>query len=521
MPGFCIFGNPWVAARSKTGQFWVICLIVLSGILKLKGIALEGRALTNPDSIRRTNAVESVMQAAFAGVPWRDVFSVFMSEFNIQPAEVEAAISKKRSEGMNGFTPSEISKLDDYFTEWLDVIGAPCCEQLIEEVQPVIDRLYANTLKISKPPKIMLCESPAKLAIYMKLLVERKGDEAIYSAEQFRALAQQVVVDLASEERAKFVQPLEVEFNELLKERGPNLMGRSLTYRVREHILQEFGAELRNETTGILKSDSSEFFTEALYYRFEAIRRRLNSIFDIDFHFLGNDHDAFGRGHERMMRHWNPFNKETFGFWQGYSLIGAGFLMEHLSARGSFSPSCQTELSQWLCLFHRAPWFSFFENVCLVGMNPVELFLDEQLRLNNRDGAAATFADGWKTWAIDGARVPRRLSEDPASLTVEDISNAQNANIRRIMIDLYGASRYLEDSGSRLVSKDEYGELYQRELPDDEPLTMVRVKNSTMEPDGTFRYYFLRVPPNMMTAKEAVAWTFGLESGEYQPDVET
>lgn len=461
------------------------------------------------------------MQAAFANVPWRDVFPVFLSEFNIQPAEIEAAIAKKRTEGMRAFTPSEISGLDDCFAEWLDVISAPAPEELISQIQPLIDSLYANTLKISKSPKILLCESPAKLAIYMKILVERKGDEAIYSADQFRALAQQVVVDLTPEERAKFVQPLEVEFNELLQERGSNLMGRSLTYRVREHVLQEFGAELRNETTAILKTDSNEFFTEALYYRFEAIRRRLNSIFDIDFHFLGNEHDSFGRGHERMMRHWNPFNKETFGFWQGYSLIGAGYVMEHLSTRGSFSPSCQAELSQWLRLFNLAPWFSFFENVCLVGMNPVELFLDEQLRLNNRDGAAATFADGWKMWAIDGARVPRRLSEDPASLTVDDISNAQNANIRRIMIDLYGASRYLEDSGSRLISKDEYGELYQQDLPDDEPLTMVRVKNSTMEPDGTFRYYFLRVPPNMMTAKEAVAWTFGLESGEYQPDVET
>ena len=32
--------------------------------------------------------------------------------------------------------------------------------------------------------------------------------------------------------------------------------------------------------------------------------------------------------------------------------------------------------------------------------------------------------------------------------------------------------------------------------------------NSTPEPDGTRRTYFLRVPPQMRTAREAVAWTF-------------
>ena len=31
------------------------------------------------------------------------------------------------------------------------------------------------------------------------------------------------------------------------------------------------------------------------------------------------------------------------------------------------------------------------------------------------------------------------------------------------------------------------------------------------EPDGTYRRYFLRVPPRMRTARQAVAWTFGVD----------
>jgi hypothetical protein len=58
-------------------------------------------------------------------------------------------------------------------------------------------------------------------------------------------------------------------------------------------------------------------------------------------------------------------------------------------------------------------------------------------------------------------------------------------------------------------------------MRDDEPLVVVRVENSTREPDGSKKYYFLRVPPHITRAKEAVAWTFGLDSANYLPKKET
>ncbi len=36
-----------------------------------------------------------------------------------------------------------------------------------------------------------------------------------------------------------------------------------------------------------------------------------------------------------------------------------------------------------------------------------------------------------------------------------------------------------------------------------------------------FHSYFLRVPPHIETAKEAVAWTFGLREREYAPEQES
>jgi hypothetical protein len=45
--------------------------------------------------------------------------------------------------------------------------------------------------------------------------------------------------------------------------------------------------------------------------------------------------------------------------------------------------------------------------------------------------------------------------------------------------------------------------------------TAVEVENATPEADGTRRHYWLRVPSRMRTAREAVAWTYGLSAEQY------
>jgi hypothetical protein len=42
-----------------------------------------------------------------------------------------------------------------------------------------------------------------------------------------------------------------------------------------------------------------------------------------------------------------------------------------------------------------------------------------------------------------------------------------------------------------------------------------------MEPDGSLKRYFLRVPPGTRTARRAVAWSFGLTKNAYEPAVES
>ena len=142
-------------------------------------------------------------------------------------------------------------------------------------------------------------------------------------------------------------------------------------------------------------------------------------------------------------------------------------------------------------------------------------------RLHCAEGPAVAWPDGWGLWYWHGVRVTRQIIEAPETLTVDQIEAEPNAEVRRVMVERFGAERYILESGAQLVHSDECGALYRREFADDEALVMVHVVNSTPEPDGSSRKYMLRVPPTMTMAREAVAWTFGLKPEEYEPAVET
>jgi hypothetical protein len=131
------------------------------------------------------------------------------------------------------------------------------------------------------------------------------------------------------------------------------------------------------------------------------------------------------------------------------------------------------------------------------------------------------YPDGWAIHAVHGVRVPGWIVERPQEITASKIEAENNAEIRRIMLDRFGWSRYLINSGAKEVSRDERGILFRKQIPSDEDLVMVKVRNSTPEPDGTFKDYFLRVPPTMQTAWEAVAWTFSKDKNDYNPTKES
>ena len=151
---------------------------------------------------------------------------------------------------------------------------------------------------------------------------------------------------------------------------------------------------------------------------------------------------------------------------------------------------------------------------CLLSDLAVKTNLDAQGRFHSLTEAAAVYADGWKVFAVDGAVAPGWCIEQPHRITQKLIDECGDFILRRLLMRLYPGDYYADCNATRMVT-DDIGSLYRKPRANDTDIVFVRVRNSTREPDGTFRDYVLRVPPRIGTPLEAVAWTFDMTPEEY------
>jgi hypothetical protein len=166
-------------------------------------------------------------------------------------------------------------------------------------------------------------------------------------------------------------------------------------------------------------------------------------------------------------------------------------------------------------------WWWPYENICFVTGRPRIVNRDNRGRLHSAERMAIRYPDGWGFYAWHGIIVPQHVIVLREPITVEMIHAEPNVEVRRVLIERFGLDKYLKQGSVRTIHRDQCGTLYSMNTRGDEPIFVVHVINSTPEPDGSYNEYFLRVPPTMKRAREAVAWTFGLTEEEYIPLAET
>ena len=167
-----------------------------------------------------------------------------------------------------------------------------------------------------------------------------------------------------------------------------------------------------------------------------------------------------------------------------------------------------------------AGWMIPHERVCWLSERANLLRVDASGRLHAAKGPAVSYGDGWSAYAWKGVLVPPWLIERPDFITVRSIAAAHDPQIRRCMIDIFTPERFIAEGGAYRVSQDETGVLW-RQRWRWEAWAAVEVVNGTPEPDGVRKHYFLQVPATMRSAREAVAWTYGLTEQRYRPVIRT
>lgn len=159
----------------------------------------------------------------------------------------------------------------------------------------------------------------------------------------------------------------------------------------------------------------------------------------------------------------------------------------------------------------------------LVALLRPRMRFDEEGRLHDWDGLpAAEWRNGTGLYFWRGVEMTESAGRRPDEVTPSRVLRWRNAERRRVAIERIGLERFLQAVGADVIQEDDYGRLWRtnREV-DGEPFLAVEVVNSTAEPDGSYRRYFLRVPPSVRTARRAVAWTFGLTTRAYAPAVQS
>jgi hypothetical protein len=136
-------------------------------------------------------------------------------------------------------------------------------------------------------------------------------------------------------------------------------------------------------------------------------------------------------------------------------------------------------------------------------------------RLHASDHPAVAWPDGSGRWYWDGIAVPETIAGARDQLTADLVSRIDNQELRRVAVERLGWERFLETANSELRAQDDFGKLWATSVRlDGQRVQLVEVDNATAEQDGSHRRYFLRVPPTLRTAREAVAWTFGFDSAD-------
>lgn len=177
----------------------------------------------------------------------------------------------------------------------------------------------------------------------------------------------------------------------------------------------------------------------------------------------------------------------------------------------------QDKLEGLLALATTCGWWIATQDVVVLQDRPLHIHRDTEGRLHNLEGPAVEYRGGHvKLYTVHGVRVSEKVIKK--EFTWEDIDKESNAEVRRVMLDIFGTGKYIEQSGLKEMHADDYGVLYCKEFPNDqEPLMMVKVVNSTPEADGSFKDYWLRVDPKcyggVKTAQAAVASTWRNKDG--------
>ncbi len=175
------------------------------------------------------------------------------------------------------------------------------------------------------------------------------------------------------------------------------------------------------------------------------------------------------------------------------------FDTENLELFFQFNESCST----WVA----------HEKVIFVSRNPVICEIEDN-QLHSTEGPAIKYRDGWEAYLITGVEVTKQIVMEPDTLTVKQIREEGNEEVRRIMLDQFGWDKFLLQTGADVLDT-QHHEWVETLMKCEDGYTDL----CTYDP-STGRPYSLEVSEECTTCEQAQAYLAGYQDAFQGIDVD-
>jgi hypothetical protein len=202
-----------------------------------------------------------------------------------------------------------------------------------------------------------------------------------------------------------------------------------------------------------------------------------------------------------------------------YGSHDAGWLSFYDYFRHECGLVAETEKLQGLVgLAKSAGWALPHTQTCWISERHNVLARDDAGRIHNLTGPAIAYPDGWSIYAVRGTRVPSEWIERKAELDPRTALTWENIEQRSAAAEIIGWERIMSVLEPRVIDRNRshtIGTLLEVDLPDAPGSRFLRV----VCPTG--RTFVLPVPRELTTARQANAWTYGLDAQDYELETRT
>lgn len=198
---------------------------------------------------------------------------------------------------------------------------------------------------------------------------------------------------------------------------------------------------------------------------------------------------------------YEELNNQVFGSHEAGWLAYYDFLNTELNAEDCQSLEGLIEISKYV------GWWAPYDTCVIFQHRHLEIHVDEQMRLHNESGPAVLYRDGVKIWAINGIGLTEQIIMAPETLTVKQIDEERNNDVKSIMINRFGWARYIKESGSDLLDYCDNDVENTKEAL----YTTKEFGKRLVVTCPTGRIFVLGVPDKITTCKQAQNWLGNVE----------